>query len=185
MQGAGYIAWQGHVTGAVFIIPVNGEPTIIGALPIGCHRILLAKTCQKMIGMFFSHIFDGKIIDNKAKCDRTGDVFEKSGSSGSFDVTMGGKMLDQSLVGQNASLGKAIHTSVNLDHDVAIVDERCEVVLFNDDIGNPLDRDVHQFGAFHGSASIEILGISIHALGTRCGHNTAMSSVVGVATLPG
>jgi hypothetical protein len=78
--------------------------------------------------MFAASILDAKIVDHKRKDDGTSEVHEESGSVGSGDIAVDGKVLEEPLVGDDASLGEAVNSLADLDEYVAFVDEMMEVV---------------------------------------------------------
>ena len=51
-------------------------------------------------------VLDAKIVNNKCKLDTGGCIGEQTGDIGIFEITVGGKVLDQVAVGKIGGLGK-------------------------------------------------------------------------------
>ena len=66
-QGLGDAAWHGDVDCAVGAVPVEGEATISGAVPIGGHGASGLNGVDWVLGIVFSDVFDSTIVNHKGK----------------------------------------------------------------------------------------------------------------------
>ena len=64
-----------------------------------------------MINVLLLFIFYAKIIDNQREDDGPGGVFPKTGGLFTLEVSMGGNVFLEELVGKDAGLGEAPHCS--------------------------------------------------------------------------
>jgi hypothetical protein len=65
--------------------------------------------------MFFSNIFDTKIIDNKRERDRPCFMFPQARSIVTLVITVREEMLSKELVGKDTCLGKAPHGALHFE----------------------------------------------------------------------
>jgi len=77
-------------------------------------------------------------------------------------------------IGKLASLWQPVHTSLNFNIDIALVDQGVGIIVINDLVRQDSHGDVHVCIVFcwHGGAQVEIFKITHHALGIGGGHNT-------------
>jgi hypothetical protein len=68
------------------------------------------------------------------------------------------------VIGQAASLWKPVHAAPDFDVHGSVVDERLQIVLLNDGVGQHVNRNAHVFIPLHRSTEIEILQINCHEL---------------------
>ena len=59
------------------------------------------------------------------------------------EVSKLGKVLDKSVMRNIADLGKDVHSLMDIDKDMVIIDEWEEVIGVNDILVDHLDMDVH------------------------------------------
>jgi len=87
---------------------------------------------------------------------------------------MGEEQLLKMIVGNAASLGKAIHTLADLHINVAFVDEIVELVMVHDLRGDGGHGDAHVgiVSWLHGGAKIEVFEVAHHASAVRDGEDT-------------
>ncbi len=117
-----------------------------------------------MIGMGLPHIFDSKVIDHETKLNGARGVMKEARSVWSWLVTMGGQVGGKAGVGNDASLGKAIHALAYFDQNVVVVHQRKKIVLLEHDGGNVLERNAHVFISGHGRIEVKILDVQ----GEKC-----------------
>jgi hypothetical protein len=122
--------------------------------------------------MFLPHVFDTKIIDDKAKGDGTGFMTEQARGVGAGVVTMGSKVFFEAGVGNDAGLREAIHPFADLNQYTIIVDNRGQVILSHDGRRNVPDVNPHVLVPVHGIVEVEILNVKGAESGTRGGNNT-------------
>ena len=92
-----------------------------------------------MYSMFFSNIFDTKIVDHKCKPDGAPVMHPEPGYEGALAITMFVQSLFKQLVCNQSGVRQAIHTKNNLDIDAIIrFKEVTEGVFLNDFIGDCL-----------------------------------------------
>jgi hypothetical protein len=68
-----------------------------------------------------------------------------------MDVAVLGEILDESVVGELASLGKTVDAVADFDENVSVVDEGLELILLHD-AGIDFDGDAHVLVIFHRSS---------------------------------
>ena len=116
-----------------------------------------------MLRVFFSDVFDAKVIDDEAEGDGARCVLEEAWDALGLDVAMSGKVGNKLVVGNAAGLGKAIHAFSDFNVDKALVVGKFEeVVLVNDGLGNDFERDAHVFIAFHIVVEEEVFDVHSH-----------------------
>ncbi len=86
--------------------------------------------------MVAANIFDSEVINNKTERYRAGFMCEETGCVFGGMVTIGGKVFDKALVGEDSCLWEAIHAFANFNHDVAVVYKGFKVILFHDGCRN-------------------------------------------------
>ena len=74
-----------------------------------------------MFGMFFANIFDAKVINNEAECDRAGGMLEESWDAFGLMIAVLGEVGDEFIIGKASCLWKPIHSFPDFHVDIAIV----------------------------------------------------------------
>eukprot|EP00978_Attheya_sp_CCMP212_P049021 scaffold605156_cov122-Attheya_sp.AAC.1 len=105
-----------------------------------------------MLGMFLADILDAKIVNNQIECDGLCLMGEETWGVLGLVVSRGFEVLDEVVVGKDASLGQAIHAFTDFNDDVAIMDKWGKMVLFHNTFWNVFYGNAHIFRSFHGSA---------------------------------
>jgi hypothetical protein len=101
-----------------------------------------------------------------------------------------GEILDESIDGELASLGKIVHAFADFDEDVSAMDEGLTLILLNDAGRNGSDGDSHVLVLVHGSGQVEVFDVGRHqcALGVvrmlLSRHLAVVMSAVEVLTSP-
>ena len=141
---------------------------IFGTVPISGDFVLSANYRHEVVGMFFSLVFDYKVINDKSEI--YGDPFVCDQTSGAFElmVSSGVKALHEALVGKNSDLEKAIHALLKFNNKMSLVKKRGTLLLFHDGVGYVLDRDVYVSIVVEGCYKIVCFDISGNKLGTGC-----------------
>ncbi len=57
----------------------QGDAPVQGAVPVFTDGKVLFESIYEVVGMFFTNIFDSKIIDQEGDLDRSRDVLPKAG----------------------------------------------------------------------------------------------------------
>ena len=156
------VAGHGHVDSASGVVPLQCHAQETFARPFGGDVVQGLEGRNEVFGMFAANVLNSKVVDDKAEGDGTGGMTEEARHVGSGTVTKGGKMFDEVVVGQDASLREAVHSLANFDHDRAVVNERREVVLGHDAVGNGGQWNAHVFEVFHWRFQIKIAEVGCH-----------------------
>ena len=61
------ISRQGNVDCDVLVVPCHRETTILGTRPISCDFVLSANHRHEVVDVFFSFVFDAKVINKKSE----------------------------------------------------------------------------------------------------------------------
>ena len=69
-ESFGDISWHGEVAGALDVIPFEGDATVERGIPINRDSFVVSfEYAEKMVGVFFSFVFDREVVNNKAELD--------------------------------------------------------------------------------------------------------------------
>jgi hypothetical protein len=115
-----------------------------------------------MACVFWDDVVDAKVVDDERELHRPGLVLPKAWCVLSGDVAEFCEVLSPLVVGDDAGLRETIHAFVDLDVNVGIVDERQEVVLVDDFLGDDVNRHAYVFVALHFGVEIKILDVKTH-----------------------
>jgi hypothetical protein len=96
-----------------------------------------------MLGVFADRKMHSDSINNQPDVRRTDSMSEGTRSMLCMYVTVLGEMLDESIVGKLARLGKTVHAFVAFDDNMSVVDEGLELVLLHDAGRNDFDGIQH------------------------------------------
>lgn len=171
-QGFGDIARHGAVNGMVSVVPGKGHAKVEGAIPVSGDGVKGLKGCDEVLSMVAANVLDAKIINHEGEGDGSGLVVEEAVRVWDREVTGGGKVLDKTIIGYDASLGKAVHTFADFNEDPAVVDKRLELVVGHDARRDVCSGDVHVFKAFHWSVEVEVFDVNGHEASVRSGEDT-------------
>ena len=69
------------------------------------------------------------------------------------------EIADELVVGEASCLGQAIHPAADFHVDIAVVEERCQVVLGNDVVGQHPNGDAHIFVTCHWRSQVKIFEV--------------------------
>ena len=61
------ISWQVHVDCSVLLVPCHIETTILGTGPISGDFVFSAKHIHEVVSIFFSFVFDAKVVNDKSE----------------------------------------------------------------------------------------------------------------------
>jgi len=94
-------------------------------------------------------------------------VEPEAGCDGAWHVAMWCQELLKLQVGQESGLWEAIHAMLNLNIDMAMVDQAVKLVMVHDVVREHGHRDVHVsiVLGFHWCAKVKIFEVAHHALG--------------------
>jgi len=134
-----------------------------------------------MFGIDAVNIFDGKIVDDKEECVRTGGMMEKARCVLDWRVVGKSQVLDEAVVAYDAGMWNAIHAFPNLGEGMAIVDKWGKVVLLHDVGRNNVFRPyAHIFVAIHGRAEVKLFNGGSEHFCIRGGHGAVEENLDGL-----
>ena len=86
----------GHRNGHAVIVEGNVHPEVCFTGGFNGELVIVGlEGGYEMVGVVLCAVFDAKIIDNEAKGDIAGEVFEEAGRVGALDVAVRLKMRDE------------------------------------------------------------------------------------------
>jgi hypothetical protein len=134
--------------------------------------LLVLEQIKEIVEVFYTNVFDTKVVKEQAKLNRTPFVAPKSWHGGSFIEAFSNKVQSKKIVGKDVGLRKTITALANFEVNPTITITTQEVV-FKDEflwgIGN-LDTDI--FKIRHGCVQVEVLEINCGEAGTISGKDT-------------
>jgi hypothetical protein len=120
----------------------------------------LLEKIKEVVEVFDCNIFYPKVIYDEAELDGTPFVAPETLGGFSFIVAFGKKVRAEEIIGQDASLGKAIAALANFEVDPTVVVTTSKLVLLNEfrwDIG---DLDAYIFRVGHRRVEVEVLEVN-------------------------
>jgi len=125
-------------------------------------------------GILLVGVLDGKVINDQGKSNGSCLVAPEAGCDCAWHVPMGCQELLKLHVGEESGLREAIHAALNLNIDMAMVDQTVELVMVHDFVREHGHRDVHVgvVLGLHWCAQIKIFEVVHHALGVGSGDDT-------------
>jgi len=165
----------------VLIVPCDGKTTVAGGCPIFADLVVLLESGHEVDGILLVGVLDGKVVNYQGKCNWVGVVAPKAGSDGSWHVTVWFEELLELPVGQEASLGEAIHLVLDLNIDIPFVNQGVELIVLHDVVGEHSNGDVHVgvVLGFHGGTQIEVFEVAHHAPGMGHGDDAVEEDLDG------
>ena len=124
-----------------------------------------------MLGVVFPDVLDSKVVDDEGESDGSSAVAEEAGSVGGSKVAVGGEVLGEAFVCEDACLRKAVHAFADFGQDVVVVDEGLQLVLSHDVRWDIFDGDPNILVARHWCAEVEIFDVDRHKLGVWSGED--------------
>jgi hypothetical protein len=112
--GVLYVSWHGNVECSGGVVPIERYSAMHIARPIFDKIVCLVYASYEMVRMFFSNVFDPKIVHH---CEQNWaeHVFPQSRGVGIFIVSVWQEPFSEELVGKNASLGEAPDSTLHFD----------------------------------------------------------------------
>jgi hypothetical protein len=117
------------------------------------------ENVQEVVEVFDSNIFHTKVIYNEAELNGTPFVAPEARGGFSFVIAFSKKAGSEEIVGQNASLGKAIAASANFEVDPTIPVSSRKLVLFNEFCWDVCDFDADILRIGHWGIEVEVLEV--------------------------
>ena len=131
------VAGHGQIAGAFLIVPFHGDTAEELGIPIDCDRIMFATSGDEVIGVVFADVAGEEIVDDKAEPNLACRVSEEARRKLAFVVLFVADAMDESSIGDLASLFESVHTTADFAVDVSVVgDEIHEAVLVDDTLWN-------------------------------------------------
>jgi len=109
----------------------------------------LAEGGDEKVCSGLANILDAKVVNDESKHDWFGGVDKETGGVAGLDKTSRGELAHELLVGQEGGLGKAIHSTINLDVDKTVAGKRGKIVLAYDALGKGGKWDSSKLSTFH------------------------------------
>ena len=81
-KGGFDILGHGDVEGVIVVVPVEGDPTVEGAGPVGGAFVVLVQGIGEVLCMFESFVFNAEVVDDKGELDWSPCVSPESLSEG-------------------------------------------------------------------------------------------------------
>jgi len=113
-----------------------------------------------VVEVFYSNIFYTKVIHYEAELDGTPFVVPEARGGFSLVVAFSKKAGSEEIVGQNASLGKAIAALANFEVDPTVAVPTCKLVFFNKFGQDVCDFDVDILRIGHWGIKVEVLEVN-------------------------
>lgn len=88
LEGFSDVVGHGKIYCSVDVIPAKVDAAVLLGIPVNGDCVFGLESCDEMVGVFFSYIFDSKIVDYKAEGDWSGLVGKQSWSVLGLDVTV-------------------------------------------------------------------------------------------------
>jgi hypothetical protein len=112
---------------------------------------------EVVVEVLNSNIFYTKVIYYEAELDGTPFVAPEARGRFSFIVAFSKKAGSEEIVGQNASLGKAVTALANFEVDPTVAVSTCKVVFLNEFRWDVCDFDVDILRVGHWGIEVEVL----------------------------
>jgi hypothetical protein len=142
------------------IMPLDGEPTEQGTRGVLFDRVQLAQSVEKMVSMLAAGELDAKVMHDQGKLDGSGAVGPEGGCARNGGISVLGKMLGETVVGDATSLFEAWDALTDLHVYPSIgVDKVAKIVLEDDLVREEGDVHFHVLVAIHGSPVVEIFDV--------------------------
>lgn len=111
-----------------------------------------------MEGSGFGGVFDTEVIDDEGEVGAVALVAEEA-CGGRLVVAVLGEVRNEAVLSEEAGLGEAIHTFVDLEEDVAVVDVGAKVVFSEGKVGQVLEGDTDVLSGVKGGAEVEVVDV--------------------------
>jgi hypothetical protein len=116
------VAQHGNVEGACILIPFEVYAAVEVAVPILGEFIFLFDAHDKVVDIFLTRIFHAEIVNNKCEGDGACRELPEARRLLAFEISVGGKVFLEELVGQDAGLGKSPHGTLHFQINVSVED---------------------------------------------------------------
>eukprot|EP00980_Cylindrotheca_fusiformis_P014017 scaffold3668_cov97-Cylindrotheca_fusiformis.AAC.1 len=132
-ESGGDVTGHGEVTGAIRVVPFEGDATVEGGAPINRDGfVVLAEDVEEVVGIGERGVLDGEIVDNQREDEVFAGVFPKAGCVAALEIAVGFESFFEEHVGELAGLGKAVHSFVDADINEVVGEFGSQVVFFHD-----------------------------------------------------
>ena len=147
------------MTVPICIVPfdINTCKFISGHVELNPVKFL--ENAQEVVEVFDSNIFYTKVIHYEAELDGTPFVAPEARGGFSLVVAFSKKAGSEEIVGQNASLGKAIAASANFEVDPTVAVRPRKLVFFNKFGRDVCDFDADILRIGHWGIEVEVLEV--------------------------
>ena len=154
------VSGHGYVACARSVVPIESQATIVAAGPVQANFVCGLEGVDEMLGVGASGISNSKIVDDETENYVLCVVAPEAGSQRAWVVAVGREELDKFVVCKASGLWQAIHAAADFDVDEFVVDERGQIVLLDDVVGqHPQQWNSHVFVTQHGRSEVEIFEV--------------------------
>jgi hypothetical protein len=148
---------------ALFVVPIQCYSDVSFACPIACKFVVFFECIHEMLCMFFTDVFDAKIINNQCELYGSCVVLPKSRYQFAFPVSVLVKAFFEEFVGQESCLREAVHAALGSDVDASIFGGFLSELVFSDDfIGDITYLDSDEFGMMKRCHEVEVGNVHCH-----------------------
>ena len=143
VEGLLYVCGHGYVTSPFVVVPIKGETTIEGAIPVDGDSIQLLEILDEMVSSFFADVFYTEVVKHEGEEDISGGILPKGRGLINGVVSKLGKVDMEPIVCNVAGLFQAWHAFADLQVHQSVGYELEEVALGNDFFRNYIQADIH------------------------------------------
>lgn len=179
LERFGDIVGHGEIDGSGGVVPGEGKSKVQVATPIGGDLVLGGEHGMKMLDVFAADVLHAEIVDNEAERDGTVQMGEETGSVLGLDVSVGGEMDDESVVGEFSCLWETVHPTADFDADTTVADKGRKLVIVKDIGGDVFNVNPHVFVVLHWGAEVEVFNVDRHEFGVFGGEDAVEDDFCG------
>ena len=137
---------------------VKGETKKFGRDGVGFGVVEEGEGGNKVVKVFAMVVFDSKVIYHQRKDNVTGNVTEETGGGGRVKA-VGGKVGEETVLGQLACLLQSVHRFVDAEKEVGFagggrLDEGEKLKVREDRVREKVGWDLDELGMGKGSAEV-------------------------------
>ena len=128
--------------------------------------VMVAEALDEMVGVFFPNVFDTEIINNETKPYGAPCMTPEAWGVVYWCIAIAPEEMDHLFFGQDAGLGKTVHSVTYLHVDFAVTDNVLEFVVCDDVMGEGGDGDEHVFVILNLCAKIVVFNVQAEPTST-------------------
>ncbi len=155
------------------VVPIQCYPNVLLACPIAYKFVVFFECILEMLCMFFTNVFDAKIINNQCELYGFCVVLPKSWYQFALPVSMVAEAFFKDFIGQESCLREAVHAALGSDVDASIFGGFLSELVFSDDfIGEIIYLDSDEFDTMKRCHEVEVGNVHCHELCPPHGDDT-------------